>query len=57
MEHSLATGTKVAMHRDGVQALIEALAARTYKVLGPTVRTARSSMTRLRASPTCPRVD
>jgi formate hydrogenlyase subunit 6/NADH:ubiquinone oxidoreductase subunit I len=26
------------MHRDGVQALIEALAARTYKVLGPTVR-------------------
>jgi ferredoxin len=34
----LPVGTKATLSRDGVQALIEALAARGYQVLGPTVR-------------------
>ena len=35
-EIELPVGTKATLARDGLQALIEALAARGYQVLGPT---------------------
>ena len=38
MEHSLADRAKVMITGDGLQRLIDALAARSYKVLGPRVR-------------------
>jgi sulfhydrogenase subunit beta (sulfur reductase) len=37
-ENRLTPGTKVTIDRDGLQALVGALAARGYRVIGPTVR-------------------
>jgi sulfhydrogenase subunit beta (sulfur reductase) len=37
-EHRLTPGAKVTIARDGLQALVDALAARGYRVIGPTVR-------------------
>ena len=37
-ENRLTQGAKVTIDRDGLQALVDALAARGYQVIGPTVR-------------------
>ena len=54
MEHSLADRAKVMITGDGLQRLIDALAARSYKVLGPRVRDGAIVYDEMRAFPICP---